>query len=385
MNNFSFQNPVKIIFGKDTIKDIAKEIPSGAKVLIIYGGGSIKKNGVYDQAIEALKGHEVFEFAGIEPNPHYETCMEAVALIKEKKVDYLLAVGGGSVVDATKFIAMAARYTEGDPWEVVAKRKEIKDAMPFGVILTLPATASEMNSGAVITHAATQNKLAFGSPLVYPKFSVLDPTTTFSLPLRQVGNGVVDAFVHVIEQYLTYPMNAKIQDAFSESILKVLVTEGPSVLENPTDYDIRANLMWASTWALNGWNACGVAEDWTTHMIGHEITALYGLDHAQTLAVVLPGVMQVARKEKEEKILQLGTQVFGIYNNLSKEERIDLTIKAVENFFEEMGVKTHLSDYNLGAEVADAVSKRLADRGWALGEHQKFTAKEVKEAILLRL
>lgn len=384
MNNFILQNPVKIIFGKGTIKEIAKEIPLDKKILIVYGGGSIKKNGVYDQTMDALKGRTVYEFSGIEPNPHYETCMKAVALIKEKQIDYLLAVGGGSVIDATKFIAMAARYTDGDPWDVVIKRLNVTDAIPFGTILTLPATGSEMNSGAVITRAETHDKLAFGSDHVFPKFSILDPTTTYSLPLKQVSNGVVDAFVHVIEQYLTYPMNAKIQDAFAESILKVLIEEGPKALENPTDYDIRANLMWACTCALNGWISRGVAEDWTTHMVGHEITALYGLDHAQTLAIVLPGIMEIAKEDKGEKILQLGVQVFGIYNNLSKQERIKLTIEAVENFFEEMGVKTHLTDYNLGKDAVEAVSGRIEKRGWRLGEHQKITSEEVKEALLLR-
>lgn len=348
MNNFIYQNPVKIIFGKGMIGEVSNEIPKGSKVLIIYGGGSIKKNGVYDQVATALSGYEIYEFSGIEPNPHYGTCMKAVALIREKNIDFLLAVGGGSVVDATKFISAASRYSGDNAWDLVTKGKTVDSATPFGVVLTLSATGSEMNNGAVITHEETATKLAFFSPHTYPQFSVLDPTTTFSLPVRQVGNGVVDAFVHVIEQYLTYPLNTPIQDGFAETILKVLIVEGPKALENPNDYDVRANLMWASTWALNGWIAKGVAEDWATHMIGHEITALYGLDHAQTLAVVLPGVIEVAKADKEEKILQLGENVFGIYNNLSKDERVNLTIEAIVNFFENMGVKTRLSDYKLG-------------------------------------
>jgi NADP-dependent alcohol dehydrogenase len=390
MENFSFVNPVKIIFGKNTIKDLAKEIPAGNKVLIIYGGGSIKKNGVYDQVTEALSsinGHsEWYEFEGIEANPTYETCMRAVSFIKEKGIDYLLAVGGGSVVDATKFIAAAASFDpEKDPWEILSKRAKIKSALPFGVVLTLSATGSEMNSGAVITKASTKEKLAFGSPYTYPIFSILDPETTYSLPVRQVSNGVADSFVHVMEQYLTYPANAMIQDKFSEAILQTLIIEGPKVLETPQDYDIRANLMWASTWALNGWIGCGVPQDWATHMIGHEITALYGLDHAQTLAIVLPGVMSVMKKEKAEKILQLGEQVFGIYNNMTQDERIENTIQAVENFFEEMQIKTHLSDYGLGMEVVEAVSNRIKERGWKLGEHQNMTSDTVKEVLTLRL
>lgn len=381
MQNFSLANPVKIIFGKDTIQKIAGEIPQGSKVLMTYGGGSIKKNGVYDQAVKALNGFEWYEFPGIEPNPHYETCMKAVALIKEKGINFILSVGGGSVLDATKFISAAACFEDGDPWQILSKQAKIKKAMPFGDIITLPATGSEMNSGAVITHAGSEEKLAFNSPLTYPKFSVLDPTVTYTLPPRQTGNGVVDAFVHVMEQYLTYnEEDSLMQDNMAEAIVKTLVEEGPKALKNPTDYDVRANLMWASTWALNGWIACGVPEDWATHMIGHEITAFYGIDHAQTLAIVLPGIMTVLQDQKSKKIKRLGKEVFGI----DGDDAINRTIKAVENFFESMGVKTHLSDYNLGDEAIEKVSKRLADRGWKLGECQNITPDVVKEILTLR-
>ncbi len=385
MENFSFINPVKIIFGKDTIKDLSQEIPADSKVLIIYGGGSIKSNGVYDQVVKALSSFEWFEYSGIEANPHYETCMKVVSYINEKKINYLLAVGGGSVVDATKFIAAAACFEGNDPWDILSKRAKINKALPFGVVLTLSATGSEMNAGAVITKVATQDKLAFGSAYTYPKFSILDPEVTYSLPPRQVSNGVADAFVHVIEQYLTYPVHATIQDKFAESILTTLVTEGPKALETPKDYDVRANLMWASTWALNGWIGCGVPEDWATHQIGHELTALYGLDHAQTLAIVLPGVMTILKEQKAEKILQLGQQVFGIYNNLSREERLDNTIKAVENFFEEIQIKTHLSDYGLNKESIDKVCSKLQGRGWTLGEKSNITPEIVREILMSRL
>lgn len=385
MNNFTFVNPVKIIFGKDTIKDLTKEIPADSKVLIIYGGGSIKSNGVYDQVVKVLSSFEWFEYSGIEANPHYETCMEVVSYIKDKKINYLLAVGGGSVVDATKFIAAATCFEGNDPWDILSKRAKINKALPFGVVLTLSATGSEMNDGAVITKITTQDKLAFGSPYVYPKFSILDPQVTYSLPPRQVSNGIADAFVHVIEQYLTYPVRAMIQDKFAEAILTTLIVEGPKALETPNDYDVRANLMWASTWALNGWIGCGVPEDWASHRIGHELTALYGLDHAQTLAIVLPGVMTILKGQKAEKILQLGQEVFGIYNNLSREERIDNTIKAVENFFEEIQIKTHLSDYGLNKESVDKVCSKLEGRGWALGEKANVTPEIVREILTSRL
>ena len=382
MENFTYVNPVKIIFGKDTIKNISAEIPQGSKILITYGGGSIKKNGVYDQVTKALEGFEYHEFSGIEPNPHYETCMKAVALIKEKGIDYVLAVGGGSVIDATKFIVAAVYFTGGDPWKILSEDSDIEKALPFGTILTLPATGSEMNSGAVITHAKTEEKRAFDSPYTYPQFSVLDPTVTYTLPLRQIGNGVVDTFVHVIEQYLTYYKgDSLLQDSMAEAILKTLVIEGPKVFKEPDSYDVRANLMWASTWALNGWIGRGVPQDWATHMIGHEITAFYGLDHGQTLAIVLPGVMTVLKEQKSKKIIRLGREVFGIEGD----NTIERTIKAVEGFFESVGVKTHLSDYGLGKEVADKVTDRMAKRGWKLGECHNITAETIKEILLLRI
>ena len=307
--------------------------------------------------------------------------MKAVALIKEKGIDFLLAVGGGSVLDATKFIAAAACFEDGDPWLILSKHATVKRALPFGDIITLPATGSEMNSGAVITKAATQEKLAFGSPFTFPRFSVLDPTTTYSMPPRQIGNGVVDAFVHVMEQYLTYNEgDSLLQDNMAEAIVKTLVAEGPKALKTPENYDVRANLMWASTWALNGWIAAGVPEDWATHMIGHELTAFYGLDHGQTLAIVLPGVMTVLKEQKSKKIARLGREVFGINDN----DATNRTIKAVENFFESVGVKTHLSDYGLGDEAIEKVANRLANRGWKLGECQNITADVVREILSLR-
>lgn len=385
MENFNFSNPVKILFGKGQIAALRDELPADARILLAYGGGSIKRNGVYAQVMEALTGFHVEEFSGIEPNPHYETCMKAVEQIQNSHLNFILAVGGGSVIDAVKFISAAALFKDGDPWLLLEKHLPVKEAIPFGTVLTLPATGSEMNSGAVITRAADKNKLAFGSEKVYPLFSVLDPSVTFTLPIRQVGNGVVDTFVHVVEQYVTYPVNALLQDFFAESILKTLLIEGPKVLETPDDYDVRANLMWASTWALNGWISCGVPQDWATHGIGHELTALYGLDHGQTLAIVLPGVLTVMSEQKADKIIRLGEQVFGIYNNMTRDERIKYTINAVDAFFKEMGVPTHLSDYGLGVEAVEAVHERLQKRGWKLGEKHNITADVAKDILLTRL
>lgn len=366
MDNFKFSNPVKILFGKGMIAEMPKEIPENSKIMVLYGGGSIKKNGVYDQVKNALKQYEWIEFPGIEANPHYETCLRAIEIIRNEKIDFLLAVGGGSVIDATKFIAASVLY-EGDPWDLMLGKEKIKEALPFGTVLTLPASGSEMNKGFVITKAESREKLALSSPFTYPKFSVLDPETTYSLPPVQTANGIIDTFVHVTEQYLTCNNHALLQDYFAEAILKVLLEEGPKALENPTDYNTRANLMWASTWGLNDWIGQGVAQDWATHMIGHELTAFYGIDHGQTLAIVLPGVMEVMREQKKEKILQMGSHVFGISEGKDS-ERIDRTILAVENFFRELGIRTRLSEYNIPESELPKISQRFQSRGWKLGE-----------------
>ena len=382
MENFSFYNPVKILFGKGQIANIAQEIPANAKILITYGGGSIKSNGVYDQVKTALAGRNFLEFGGIEANPHLETLMKAVELIRSQGIDFLLAVGGGSVLDGTKFIAAAVPF-EGDPWDILAKQAPVKAALPIGTVLTLPATGSEMNTNSVVTKWETQEKLFFASPLVFPKFSVLDPETTFSLPPRQIGNGIVDAFTHVMEQYLTYPANAPLQDSWAESILQTLIEEGPKTLANPDDYASRANVVWAATLALNGLIGAGVPQDWTTHMIGHELTALHGLDHAQTLAVVLPNTLTVLRDRKREKLLQYAERVWNLVDG-GEEVRIDLAIAKTREFFESVGVRTHLSDYGVGLDVIPTIIDRFEKRGLvALGEHKEVTPKVVEQILAL--
>ncbi|MFO1372315.1 MAG: iron-containing alcohol dehydrogenase [Candidatus Competibacteraceae bacterium] len=369
MLNFTFYNPTKILFGKGQIAKIARQIPKDQRILLTYGGGSIKHNGVYDQVMAALAEHTVFEFAGIEPNPTYETLMEAVRVVREQQIDFLLAVGGGSVIDGVKFIAAAALFA-GEPWDILARHAPIERALPFGTVLTLPATGSEMNSGSVVTRRATQDKLAFMHPLVYPRFSVLDPSTTFTLPPRQIGNGVVDAFTHIMEQYLTYPVNAPVQDRFAEGLLLTLIEEGPKALATPEDYDVRANLMWCATLALNGLIGAGVPDDWATHMIGHEITALYELDHAQTLAIVLPSVMTVKQDKKQAKLLQYAARVWNLTAG-SEDERIQAAIAKTREFFKQMGVKTYLSDYGINADAVSPLLAQLERHSLtALGEHQ---------------
>lgn len=382
MLDFTYHNPVKIIFGRDRIREAGAEIPPEASVLLLYGQGSIKKNGVHGQTIKALANRRVVEFGGIEPNPTYETSMAAVDIIREQGIDFLLAVGGGSVIDAAKFIAAAARFTDGDPWQILTGAP-VEDAVPLGAILTLPAAGSEMNSNAVISRKSSADKLYFSSPLVYPRFSILDPDTTYGLPARQTANGVVDAFVHVMEQYLTYSVDAPLQDTMAEGILRTLIEEGPKALERPDDYNVRANIMWCATLALNGLIGQGVPEDWSTHMIGHEITAMHGVDHARTLAVVLPAVMEVKRDRKREKILQYAHRVWGIDSSAAGEEAIiDKAIARTRAFFQGLGIGTRLGDYGIDAASIPLIVEKLKAHGMtALGEHADIGPESSREIL----
>ena len=386
MYNFEYKNPVKIIFGKETIKSVEHETPNGSRVLLTYGGGSIKRTGVYNQVKSSLAGLDLFEFGGIEPNPHYETCIKAVELIKKENIDFLLSVGGGSVLDATKFIAAASLYEKGDPWDFLSRKNEVKvdKALPIGAVLTLPATGSEMNGNAVITRISTQEKLAFSSPKVLPQFSILDPECVFTLPDRQVANGIIDAFVHVMEQYLTFDVNSPVQDRFAESILTTLIEEGPKVLANRKDYDAAANFMWSATLALNGLIGAGVPEDWATHMIGHELTAYHGIDHARTLAIVLPGMMHIKRQNKKGKILQYGERIWKI-NSGSDDEKIDTAIAKTVEFFESLGVPTTLPDYQITEVTIDKISDRFRKRVSKLGEKKDIDYNEVELILKNRL
>ena len=360
MNNFIFQNPTKLIFGKGQIARLSKELPKNGKILVTFGGGSVKKNGVYDQVISALEGFDYQEFWGIEPNPKVETLRKAVDICKRDNIDFLLAVGGGSVLDGTKLIAAAAMI-ENDAWELVCNPKLYGGTLPFASVMTLPATGSEMNRGAVISNLATGEKYAFYN--TYPKFSILDPQTTFSLPPYQIACGLADTFVHVMEQYLTV---------------------APKVRANQNDYDAMATYMLAATMGLNGFIAMGVSQDWATHMIGHEITALTGLTHGHTLVIVLPAVMDVMREQKGDKIIQYGERVWGIAEG-SRDERIDRTIAATEEFFRSLGLATRLSENNIGKEVAEQVVLRFKERGTLLGENENIDYLTVEKILSQRL
>ncbi|SHI43446.1 iron-containing alcohol dehydrogenase [Flavobacterium terrae] len=384
MTNFELYNPTNYVFGKGQISKLKELAPANTKILLTYGGGSIFKNGVYEQVKTALAGHEIIEFGGIEPNPRYETLMKAVEIIKEQNIGFILAVGGGSVIDGTKFISAAVKYN-GNPIEILQKRiltKDINAVIPFGSILTLPATGSEMNSGGVITINETQEKLAFGGSALFPKFSICDPTVIESLPKRQLQNGVVDAFTHVLEQYLTYPHDALLQDRIAESILQTLVEIGPSVVEEPTNYKLASNFMWCATMALNGLIQKGVPSDWATHMIGHELTALYEIDHARTLAIIGPNLYRVMFDTKKEKLAQYGERVFGITGN-SIEDKAEKAIEKTTEFLHKMGMLTRLSENTDQFEnTADFIVKRFEERGWlALGEKQNITPEKVRAIV----
>lgn len=369
MQSFDFYNPTRIVFGQGKVAELDQYVPANARVLVLIGGQSAKKNGTLNEALEALGHRYVAVFEGIEPNPRYETLIKAVAQIKSEKLDFLLAIGGGSVIDGTKFVAAAACH-EGDAWQILLKRgANVQAALPYGTILTLPATGSEMNDGAVITREEEKSKLYFSSEHVFPQFSILDPTKSYTLPKHQLANGIVDAFTHTVEQYLTYPVGAFVQDRFAEGLLATLIEIGPKLLDKPDDYTLQANFMWSASLALNGLIGAGVPQDWATHMVGHEITALHGLDHAQTLAVVLPAMLSIRRKDKHEKLLQYAERIWHIDSG-TEEERVEAAIQKTRLFFESLGMKTRLSEYQISPAAIDALIEKLETHGMvALGEH----------------
>lgn len=377
MDNFVFQNPTKLVFGKGEIKRLSKLIDKNKKILMTYGGGSIKRNGVYEQVMQALEGYDIVEFSGIEANPDYSTLMKAVDICKTQNIDFILAVGGGSIIDGTKFIATASKFEGEDAWDILNKKERLPKPMDFASVLTLPATASEMNNGAVISRRDRQEKLAFHNPEGYPKFSILDPDVVLSLPAKQISNGIVDIYAHTLEQYLTTCLDTKVMDRWAESLLLTLIEEAPELLSENPSYDSRANFMLTATMGLNGFISMGVDEDWATHMIGHELTALCGLDHGETLAIVHPGVMDIMRKEKHGKLVQYARRVWNITNE-DEEQAIDEAIERTENFFRSIGKKTRLSEYGIGDDVIETIVERFKQRGWNVGEHGIVTPEKAR-------
>lgn len=384
MLNFEFYNPTNYVFGKDQITKLDSLLPSNSTILLLYGGGSIFKNGIYDSVIAKVGKREIIEFGGVEANPTYETLMKAVALIREKNIGFILAVGGGSVIDGAKFVSAAVHY-EGDAVDILKQRILFKDksvVVPFGTVLTLPATGSEMNSGSVITINATKEKLTLGGSALFPVFSICDPSVVFSLPLRQIQNGIVDAYMHVLEQYLTNYQSAFLQDRIAEGILQTLIHIGPKIIENPKDYNLAANFMWCCTMALNGLIQKGVPSDWATHMIGHELTALYEIDHARTLAIIAPRLYSFTIEEKKQKLKQYASRVWGIESG-SDDDIAKAAIEKTEQFFKHLGVQTKLSEYVSDYEkTADFIKERFSTRGWVgLGENKSITPEKVHQIV----
>jgi NADP-dependent alcohol dehydrogenase len=382
MLNFEFKNPTKIHFGKGLIAKIADEIPAHAKVMMLYGVGSIKTNGIYEQVKSALKNFEVIEFGGIPANPEYDVLMKALDIIKSENINYLLAVGGGSVIDGTKFLSSAALYQGQNPWDILQKGIRTEVGMPFGVVLTLPATGSEMNSGAVISRAETKQKLGMGGPGLFPQFSILDPQVIASIPPRQIANGIVDAYTHVLEQYMTYPIGALLQDRISESIMQTLMEIAPSIKKNPADYDTACEFMWSCTMALNGLIQKGVPTDWTVHAIGHELTVLYGIDHARTLAIIAPSHYRYNFESKKEKLAQYAERIWKIYEG-TREEKAHAAINKMEAFFHSLGIETKLSKYSENYEdAAPFIFKTFTERGMmGIGEHKNISPDDVVKII----
>ena len=390
MNNFTFYNPTKIIFGKGELKKLDSLVPKNARVLILYGGGSVKKFGTLDTVLEELKKskRDIFEFSGIEPNPKFETLMKAVEICRKEKITFLLAVGGGSVMDGTKFVSIAVSATE-----FVGREKELvytghngitlKSVLPIGTVVTLPATGSEMNSGGVITLG--KDKLAISNPLTFPLFSILDPTLTYTLPSTQVANGIIDTFIHTIEQYVTYPVHATFQDRTSEGILKTMIEIGKETIDNPTNYDLRANLVWNSSMALNGLIGAGVPQDWSIHLLGHELTAVFGIDHAKTLAIVLPSLWRVRIKEKEAKLAQYAQRVWHITEGTTREKALK-AIQKTEEFFNSLRISTKLSDYGVTEhQINEVVQGLIRHKFTNISETGDLTPEIAKEIYLKSL
>src|SRR5574344_722385 len=382
MLNFDFICPTKIIFGKGSIKKLENLIPKDKKIMLIYGGGSIKKNGVYNQVRDALRAHKFTEFSGIEANPKFETCMQAVEFAKVEKVDFLLAIGGGSTLDATKFIASAINYKGEDAYEIVKQEIQVQDLFPIGAVMTLPATGSEMNCGCVISRESTQEKFAVRNEKLFPQFSLIDPESTYTLPINQMRNGIVDTFVHVMELYATIDVNTPLQDFWALGIIKTLMQEAPIAFENPKDYDTRANLCWCATCGLNYWLALGCVQDWATHRIGHDLTALYGLSHGESLAVILPLLWESQKDIKKAKLATMAREVFNC-NDSNDDLAAEYCIKMTEAFFNSIGMKTKLRDYGINAkEAAEKISKRFEERGTLLGEKLQVNFETIKDIIL---
>ncbi len=381
MFNFVFQNTTKLVFGRGQIAQLQTLIEKDKKVLITFGGGSVKRNGVYEQVREALKDHNTVEFWGIEPNPAVETLRRAIKLGLDEKVDMVLAVGGGSVLDGTKLIAAGIACPDTDAWAIVKTGTATKQ-IPFASVMTLPATGSEMNNGAVISCHETKEKFAFRGD--YPVFSILDPETTYSLPKHQIACSLADIVVHCFEQYMTTPGQSRVLDRWAEGVIATAMEVAPLVQADQHNYDVMADYMYSATMALNNFIRMGVTQDWSTHQIGHELTALCGVTHGESLAIVYPGTAEVLREQKKAKLLQFGERVLGICEG-SEDERVDQVIARIEAFFKSLGLATRLSEKGIGVDVVEEIARRFNERGVHFGEAKNVTGDVAREILMKRL
>ncbi|MFS0881906.1 iron-containing alcohol dehydrogenase [Metabacillus niabensis] len=371
MDNFTYYNPTKLIFGKGQVEQLATEVPSyGNRVLLVYGGGSIKRNGLYDQVVNILKDKqiEIFELSGVEPNPRLSTVQRGVDICKNENIDFLLAVGGGSVIDCTKAIAVGAKY-EGNPWDIVTKKHIPTEALPFGTVLTIAATGSEMNSGSVITNWETQEKYGWGSPLVFPKFSILDPVNTYTVPKNQTIYGIVDMMSHVFEQYFHHTKNTPLQDKFCESTLRTVIEAAPKLVEDLENYELRETILYAGTIALNGQLQMGYRGDWATHNIEHAVSAVHDIPHGGGLAILFPNWMKHTMSENVDRFVQMAVNVFDVEPSGKDKEAIATEgIEKLREFWSSIGAPSRLKDYDIGEESIDV----MADKAMANGEFGNF-------------
>lgn len=383
MNTFSFYNPVRIHFGKDTIKNLATEVPKyGKNVLIVYGGGSVKKNGVYDAVVEQLKSVDatIFELGGVEPNPRVSTARKGIEICKAENIDLVLAVGGGSVIDCTKLIAIGAK-SDADAWDIVTKKAIPQSALPLAVVLTLSATASEMNSGSVITNWETKEKYGWGSPYVFPQFSILDPTYTYSVPANQVVNGVVDTMTHIFEQYFHNATNTPLTDEMAEGILRTLIEVAPKALKDPTNYAHRETLMLAGTLGLNGFLSLGSRGDWATHNIEHAVSAYYDIPHAAGLAILFPNWMRHNVNVDPQRFVKVATRVFGVTTEGKTAEEVAAEgINALSAFWTSLGAPSRLADFDITDEKFESIIDHTLVNG-PFGNFAKLQREDV-DAIL---
>ncbi|BBI36379.1 iron-containing alcohol dehydrogenase [Cohnella abietis] len=387
MNSFELYNPTKLVFGADKIGQLGELVtPYGKRILLVYGGGSIKSSGLYNDVLYQLEGIGaiVHELPGIEPNPRLATVNKGINICRAEKIDFILAVGGGSVIDAAKAIAAGALY-DGDVWDFTVRQATIQEALPLGTVLTLAATGSEMNGNSVISNWETKQKRAMGSKLIYPKFSILDPKLTYTVPANQTVNGIVDIMSHVFEQYFSLTTDIPLQERFAESILLTVIENGEKALENGSDYDARANLLLAGTYALNGTLPNGVSTDWATHGIEHEVSAIYDIAHGAGLAIIFPNWMKHVYKERASKFVQYAVRVWGVDPNGKSDDEIALEgIEATRNYFTRIGAPATLGELGINDEQLDRMAEEATKYG-PIGSFKMLSKEDVLSILTASL